>query len=383
MRDSGSPGMAFAVARRRMKVALVIAALGRGGAERQLMQLATGLRRAGHDVEVWCYGGASDLDKGLRAAGMQVLNASGTGKRGKIGIVRRWMRDRRPDVVHAFMKRASVLSVLARGLSRDIKVLASDMSTATYNRRNLALWPSLLLFGGADGVVTQTELNRRSLQTLAPWLRGKVRVVRNGLDFNRFLPTAAAPPMIPFRFCIVGSVYAVKNPAAVVAAVAELRRRGVGGFRVDWYGRLGLGGDRQPSQAYEQAVEQMTANGLEPWLTFHGETRDILSAYQGAHALIHVSLQEGFPNAVVEAMGCGLPIIASQVSDLPQVVAEADNGRIVPAHDAPALADAMEWLMGMDAGQRAAMGMRSRELAIRWFGEERFVAELVDLYQVL
>ncbi|MDA3873077.1 MAG: glycosyltransferase, partial [Kiritimatiellae bacterium] len=69
-------------------------------------------------------------------------------------------------------------------------IIGSDLSTATYAPWRLSLWPSLVLFGFADVVVTQTELNQSSLEKLAPWLRGKVKVIRNGLDLSRFCPAA-------------------------------------------------------------------------------------------------------------------------------------------------------------------------------------------------
>lgn len=366
-----------------MRVGLTIGGLGTGGAEAQLMRLATSLRHRGCEVQVFCYAAASALDDQLRDDGIQVFTTALAGRRAKIRAMRAWMHAFQPDIVHASMKRASVLAIMARGLRCKCKVLASDLSTATYSRRNPALWAALLAFGFADRVVTQTELNRRSLERLAPWLRGKTHVIRNGLDIERFRPAERGQANAPFRFAVVGSVYRVKNPATVVRAVAELRGRGCEGFRVDWYGRFGLAADGTPSDEYQQACRYIEQNGLSEWFCFRGETRDILGAYQTSDALIHVSLQEGFPNAVVEAMACGLPIIASPVSDLPQVVAIADNGRIVETTDAVGLADAMEWLMQLGVEQRRDMGVRSRELAISWFGLNRFADEYISLYKAM
>lgn len=363
-----------------MRIGLTISRLARGGAEQQLMRLARGLEARGHQVEVLCYGGGSELDASLHAANVPVRTGSAQGWIGKHRAFRAWLARFQPDVVHAFMKRASSLAILARGRNHPCAVLASDFSTATYNRRNPELWAALPLFAFADAVVTQTHINQRSLKLLAPWLRGRTHVVRNGLDTRHFVPPMTKSQGA-FRFCVVGSVYKVKNPVGVVEAVAELRRRGRDGFVVQWYGRLGLGGDGQPSRDYMESRRRIDDDGLHSWLRFHGETRDILSAYQASDALIHVSHQEGFPNAVVEGMACGLPIIGSQVSDLPLVVAEADNGRIVDSRDPIALADAMEWMLDLDAQSRLEMGRRSRELAVRWFNQERFVDEYLALYQ--
>lgn len=366
-----------------MRIGFLISRLARGGAERQLMRLAGGLAERGHQVEVLCYGGASPLDADLERKGVQVRTGRGSGQLGKIQQARTWMRAFSPDIVHGFMKRASSVAALSRLGSSSCKVIASDLSTATYARHKPSLWGSLLVFGLADRVVTQTELNRKSLETLAPWLRGRTAVVRNGLDTERFVPPEHVDKSEPFRFCAVGSVYRVKNPVRVVQAVAELEKRGVPAFRVDWYGRLGLEGDERPSVECQEALRAAEQLGISSLVRFHGETREIMRAYHSAHALVHASLQEGFPNAVAEGMACGLPVVVSRVSDLPLVIEEARNGFVVDETDPVSIADGMERMMRVSREERRAMGLRSRELAVRWFAQERFLDEYEQLYNDL
>lgn len=88
-------------------------------------------------------------------------------------------------------------------------------------------------------------------------------------------------------------------------------------------------------------------------------------------------------NVVAEGMGCGLPIAVSRVSDLPRIVAEARNGFVFDETDPNAIADAMARLMTLPHDERAAMGARSRELAIRWFRAERYIDAGEDLYRTL
>jgi len=365
-----------------MKIALVISALGRGGAERQLMRLAQGLGDHGHIVEVWCYGGSTPLDDELRHAGIHVRN--GAGSRGsKVATLRSWMSAYEPDIVHCSMKRASSLSVLARGIRRRPIIIGSDLSTATYGRRDLTLWVSLFLFAFTQRVVTQTKLNQHSLHRLAPWLRGKTNVIRNGLDLRDFVPANDFPPEAPFRFASVGTVYAIKNPLRMIEAVALLVERGRRNFVLDWYGRLGLAGDDQPSECYMQCMQKVKELGLEPYVCFHGERAQISEAYRSAHALIHPSVQEGFPNAVVEGMASGLPVLVSRVSDLPLVVSEARNGKVFDENKPGAIADAMEWMLVQSVEAKKAMGQRSRKLSQAWFGLDRFLDEYQRLYRDL
>jgi glycosyltransferase involved in cell wall biosynthesis len=179
---------------------------------------------------------------------------------------------------------------------------------------------------------------------------------------------------------VLGTVYPVKNPVRVVEAAALLRDRGAGEFHIDWYGRRGLMGDEVPSDDYRAAVARAEELGLGAHVTFHGQVTDVAKALREANALLHVSLQEGFPNAVVEGMASGLPLVVSRVSDLPLVVAEAHNGTVVDQLSPASIADGMLRIMSTPEAELAAMGQRSRDLAAVWFGHERFVSDFEALY---
>lgn len=370
-----------------MRIGYVVGRLGRGGAELQMMRLSAALARRGHDVEIFAYDGPSTLDDELRDQGVTVRTAGGGRRWAKRRAVRGWLRAFDPDVVHGIMKRASSLALLARVPNRHPPVLASDMSTATYGRHKPVFWASLAVFGLADLVVTQTELNRRNLERSARWLRGKTVVVRNGVDVERFTHGERSQDEreAVFRFCVVGTVYAVKNPEGVIRAAARLRDQGVSGFEVHWYGRFTMAGDGvagdgvagEPNPAVALARELR----IEDVVRFHGEIPDVERAYQSADALLHASIQEGFPNAVVEGMACGLPVVVSDVSDLPLVVDTARNGFVFPARDANAMADAMRRMLETPVSERRDMAGRSRDLAVRWFALDRFVREFETVYQ--
>lgn len=358
----------------------MIGALERGGAERQLMTLARGLSARGYAVEIWCYTGASEFDEALRKDGIEVRTSGTSGFFNKRLTVRGWLETSQPDVLHCFMKRASVLGVLSRPRHSHTRVIASDFSTAAYGKRDHVLWTSLAMFYLSDRIVTETAYNKSEMERLAPWLRGRIDVVRNGVDLTRLRSKSTLnAPSDPFRFCVVGSVYHLKNPLRVVQAVkalAALRSD----FRVDWYGRRGLGSDEHPSEDYLACMDYIAANDLEEFIQFHGECADIEARYAASDALIHISLQEGMPNAVVEGMAVGLPLIVSNVSDLPMVVSTAQNGFVADEKDTQSVAQAMTALMDKPPQERSAMATRSVQLAKDWFALDRFIDDHEDLY---
>ena len=333
----------------------------------------------GHEVEIASYDGEGVFDQQVEAQGVTIRKMR-CRSREKLEWVRSWAQAFQPDLLHGFMKRASSLAVLASFPRGRWPVVASDLSTATYMRRSAALWGALLLFSRASVVATQTEMNRRSLRLLAPWLRSKVIVVRNGVDTARFAPRERRAAPGRFRFLCVGTVYRLKNPVRLVEAVRLLRERR-SDFTLDWVGNHGQGGS--DSAEYRLADELVQQRDLQGVVRFPGAAARIEDEYHDHDALVHVSLQEGMPNAVVEAMACGLPIVVSRVSDLPLIVREARNGFVCDERRPGEIAEAMERMLETTEAERHAMGARSRELAVRWFDRERFVEEYEHLYMQL
>lgn len=367
-----------------MRIGYVVSRLDAGGAERQVIALAGGLGARGHVIDVFAYGGAGVLDSEARAVGATLHYGSATGRLAAIRDVRSWLRTFRPAVVQGVMKRASTVSVMATLGLRDVGVVANDYSTASYARHKPVLWGSLAAFAGADHVVTETVLNQRGLEQIAPWLRGKVSVIRNGLDVDRFAFTAkpARAPGSPFQVCAVGRVIPLKNALGLVEAVGELRRRGRSDIVVVWYGRT-AGENGLPTAAFNEAIAAAERLGLGDAFAFAGPTDEVERVYASADAFIHPSFQEGFPNAVAEAMATGLPIAVGDVADLPLAVEEAGNGIVFNPRDPVSIADAMEHLADATPEELTRMARASRALAERWFSMSRFVDDHENLYRRL
>ncbi|HBP89233.1 MAG TPA: glycosyltransferase family 4 protein [Nitrospirales bacterium] len=365
-----------------LRVGYLIDNLNVGGSERQLSELATGMVARGHAVEIFCYNvkGEGAYDQYVRDHGVILHRMVGRSKLHKILGVKQWVENFQPQILHGFMKRASSLAVLANLPRRRFRVVASDFSTATYRPFALSLWGALVFFHLADCVVTQTVMNRNSLGRLAPMLKDKLVVIRNGVEDTRFCPTPKSPGEV-FRFLCVGTVSEVKNPVRVVQALQILRRQTDRPFVFTWVGRYRGHGNGEPIKAYLQARQLVDEYGLQDLILFKGLSQSVVDEYRKADALVHVSVQEGIPNAVVEGMACGLPIVVSRISDLPLIVEAGNNGIICNAFDPKDIARAMKDMLEFKISDRNIMGCRSRQLACDWFGLQRFVAEYEEQYQ--
>ncbi len=369
-------------ARKPLRVGFLIGNLNSGGAERQLSELATGMAARGHVVEIFCYNtdGEGAYDQYVQDHGVILHRLKGKSRGHKVRDIRAWVKAFQPQVLHGVMKRASSLAVLANLPWRRCGLVVSDYSTATYAPTKPSLWGALVLFHLADWVVTETVMNRNSLQRLAPTLKWKLMVIRNGVDDARFAPAPRGEKEV-FRFLSVGTVSEVKNPVRLVEAVRILRQQTDRRFVVDWVGRHSVHSNQPPTKAYVKAHQLIDEYGLQNLITFKGPSASVVDEYRTADALVHVSVQEGIPNAVVEGMACGLPIVVSRISDLPLIVEAGKNGITCDPFDPQDMARAMKVMLEFPISDRYAMGDRSHKLAGEWFGLERFISEHETLYR--
>jgi glycosyltransferase involved in cell wall biosynthesis len=188
--------------------------------------------------------------------------------------------------------------------------------------------------------------------------RSRVEVIHCGVDTARLRPRTAPPAADrPFTILCIGTLHEVKGQSILVEACRILRDRGVAV-------RCRLIGDG-PDEA--RLRERVAAAGLDGIVSLDGRrTREeVIAAIGDADLLVAPSVvasdgkREGIPIVLMEAMSCGLPVVASRLSGIPELVDHEVEGLLVPPGDASALADAIQRLQG-DPRLRARLGTAAR-----------------------
>jgi glycosyltransferase involved in cell wall biosynthesis len=154
----------------------------------------------------------------------------------------------------------------------------------------------------------------------------------------------------------VGRIDAEKNPFLVVEALAELNRRRPGRFRLRWVGVGPLAEDVRRRAAEAGVGDRFELPGYMPF------GPELLDLYRGAHAFVHVSLTEGVPQVLTEALASGTPIVATDVGGVAAALEDGAAGLLVPPDDEDALVEAVLRLAD-DAELRARLVERGLELA--------------------
>jgi glycosyltransferase involved in cell wall biosynthesis len=363
-----------------MRVLLVSRSLEVGGAERQMVTLARGLRRGGHHVSMAVFYGGGCFEADLRADGVPIHDL---GKRGRWDTFRclarlaRLVRSERPDVVHAYPG-PSVFAAALKPLFPSVKVVwgirsaNSDLSAYDWVTR-VAPRLEALVSPLADAIVANSHAARR--QAVANGMsERKIVVIPNGIDCERFRPDPAGRERLRTKWGVlpgaplvgmVARLDPVKNHPTFLRAAARVAERRVDARFVC------VGGGGQPS--YERALDRLASElGLTGQLTLAGELGVSSAVYSALDVAVLSSDAESFPNVVAEAMACGTPVVVTNTGDMALIV--GDTGAVVPPRDPAALADA---ILATLERTRVAGGVLSARARAR-IEHEYSVARLID-----
>lgn len=277
----------------------------------------------------------------------------------RLRTVRRAFREAAPEVVISFVDKANTLAVLAsRGLG--IPVIISERTDPS--RRSLGRWWNAL----RDRAYPRADLLVFQSQAVLDWF--PPRVGRKGVVIPNPVPpppAAELPPRDnhPKRLVAMGRLFPVKGFDLLLEAFAATAAE-----QPDWV--LDIWGEGPERGALEAQARRL---GIAERVRFPGLTERPFEILRGADLFVLSSRAEGFPNVLVEAMACGLPVISADFGGAAkEIIRDGVDGVLVPPEDPAALASALLRLMA-DPAMRARLSGRAPEVVAR-YSSERILA---------
>jgi glycosyltransferase involved in cell wall biosynthesis len=346
-----------------------------------VLVLSAGLQRRGWRVEV-ATTPQSIVRPALVDAGIRVHDMPFSSARDHLAAARRLRaldRQRRYAVVHAHSSKAGAV---ARAALPDRGRLVYTPHCFAFNTdvapplRLLyrAVEQALVLRSGA--IVTVCEWERAGTARDLRGVGKRLHMIENGV--------ASCPPaevdteLIAFKreaplAGFIGRLEPPKDPLTMVRAAHVLSRRGLPS------GRLAIVGNGSLGPAVEAEIARLDVGDRVRMFAFRRPVGRYLRAFD---AFVLPSRWEALPVSALEAMSCGLPVVASPVGGVPDIVEDGRTGSLVVGDDPERLADALADLFA-DGARRRAMGDAARAVVARRYGVDRMVEQTAALYQQL
>jgi glycosyltransferase involved in cell wall biosynthesis len=369
-----------------VRILHVVTTLDVGGAEVHLLSQVRGQVARGHAVRVAWIKGRGSLREEFLAAGAERVVRLGASPLAALGL---WRQARWAEVVHSHLLKADALAALVAPLAGR----RSTLVAGKHNDEQVLTRPLVSFLHGLIGrvparTVVLSEHVGRFVERHGRVPRARQTLVYYGIDPQPFQAAAAAPAAERERlraslglgsdevvFTCVARFAPQKAHDVLLRAFAAARTR-------DARLRLLLVGDDPFGDGRRRAQALAHELGLDAAVVFTGIRRDVPQLLAASEAFVLASLWEGLGLVFLEAMACGLPVLATDVSAVPEVVERGVTGLLVPPGHPQALADALVALAG-DAALRARLGRAGRERVRARFGLDRMVERTLEVYSSL
>ncbi len=368
------------VAGRPITILHIIPTLGVGGAERQLAKLLPRMDAGRFRQTVCFYTKSRTLEAGLHAAGIPTIffDKFSMPSWKFFSRLRGVVREVAPDVVHTWLYSANFWGRLAALTCLKRRIVSSDRATLEPDSLPVVLFERLM------APFTTRLVNSRavaaSLQQVYGLPASRTRVIYNAVDPPA---TVTGDPGLEIReelglpraqklVLTVGRQAGTKN----LPMLCRVARR-VGARRPD-FTFLHVGHIFDPG-AMRALLEE---TGASPYMRVMGERDDIPRWLTAADLLCVTSNVEGVPNAILESMTHGLPVVSSEFPGAREVIPDDRVGLVLPLEDDRAMAEAVEALLD-DPSRRRTLAEAARRHVREAFGWERLVREMESFYEGL
>ncbi len=370
-----------------MRVLWMIDSLGPGGAESLMLPLLRSLKdrveeprvcvlyvRAGNPTAV-------ELEKlGIRVDLMHVRNLRDLDH---IWRVFKYVHSHQPDIIHTQLETSDILGSLIGKILKiptiatmhtlDERPLARKIKK---NWRNSLRWQCLN--SAARYTIAVSNFTRQHYLRLG-FRSAKMITMYNGIDLSNFTPRNAA-------HSAKSSLFGIPEDSTVITTVAVLREPKGVQYMLQAFGHVAalvpnayyiIAGDGDHRKTLEEMAQSL---GIADRVIFMGYRKDIPEILAASDLFVFPTLQDALPTVLLEAMAAGLPIIASQIGGVPEIITHGANGLLISPASPSSLSEACLRIL-QDEQLAARLTAAGLDTVQRRFDVQQQASSLYDLYQ--
>jgi glycosyltransferase involved in cell wall biosynthesis len=347
------------------------------GGETQVLGLTRGLLRSGHQAEIACDPRGQLYQRarreGIECHPLSIRNALdfSAGMR-----LRNLLARERYDIVHFHTSRAHSMAPFARGHARALIV------TRRMDYRPNRLFAPYLYNRAVDAVAAISGRVAEALSE-AGVSRDRLRIIPSGVDCEQFQPARLSERaearsrlgVAPHDFMVgaVGMLEERKGHRYLLDAIAIANRARSTPARI----KCAIAGEGSMRDELAAFAKELGIASDVLFLGMIGDSRQLLDALD---VFVFPSLKEGLGVALLEAMACGLPVVASRAGGVIDIVEDGHSGVLVAPRDAASIAEAIAALVA-DAPRRSGLGNAARVRMVENFSLDATTKKTIDLYR--
>ena len=358
------------------RILCYVATLNSGGAEHQMVELITLLVEKGYDVTLLTRGNIPDhytLPSGVKRD--HVSNGRFIIERLLIHFF--YFLRKKTDVVISFEQRENCFTIPAFFFRKKVKVICGERNLTYGHPSKFERLLMKVLYKRADYIVPNSYSQRDYLLTIRPEWSDKIITINNYTDTGFYVPKQSKTHEV-INLVTLARFSPQKNYKVFAEVMKQLSDK-TKKVCVNWYGNF-LEEDEY-NKHYLWLKEFIQNNCLQDTFYLHNHVKDVREVLYNADALCLPSLHEGFSNSIAEAISCGLPVLASDVSDNHIMVHDKENGYLFDPNSVESIEKAILDFVTLSEDERLLMGEKSRQIALSLFDKEEFVSKYISLIE--
>ena len=354
--------------------------LSSGGAERQMVTVACMLKSRGYDIEFLVYSKDVDfyspilVENGITIHWQDLPNYLN-----RIIEVRRFIRRGGYDVVVSFLEVANFLNNIAAVGGHSWKVVNGERNTSEHIFHGTRGKIFCFFQRMANSIVCNSDMARQMWLKHYPQYEKKLKVIYNTVTLREITSSYTPRRNNKLNIVVAATLYDVKNPDGLTAALATMTPEERQQFHIDWYGKVPTAISFDGGKAYSLACDNIKKHNLQETITLHEASSDIHNLMNQADLVALFSHREGLPNVILEGMMVGKPIVMTTVSDY-QILVDNTNGILCNSHSSESIKAALLKAASLTTNELLAMGQCSKQKAENLFSAEKTEQYWIELF---
>lgn len=355
-----------------------IASLSSGGAEHQLSELAHMLIDNGYKITFVTFADVKDhyvLNKEINRVHICKNNNSIIKS---LGVFLYFLKTK-TDCIISFGQRENLLVLLPLLFRPKIKVIAGERNLTIGKQSNIEKILFKYLYKRANWIVPNSYSQNKYLLNNCPHYKNKIKTIINFTDYNKYT-TCYNIHNNPLIIGVFSRYSKQKNYERFAFSIKKLKKASPIPFVIYWYGNQKFK-DKMPNPEYLRFSKIIKDLQIEDVLKLNNHINNVHEVMARIDAFCLPSLYEGFSNSLSEAICCGKPIIASNVSDNPYMVKDGINGFLFNPYDVDDISNSLLKFLMLSEKEKKNFGIKSREFSIKIFNKDNFIKKYIEIIE--